>query len=183
MVLSRLPEAWVPQPEARRRGDSWGKRMLAQDPERRGWIPPARAGLQALRRQDRLLPQPQPRLPAWARRCPPTGVSTRWRGLGPGPRARALSPALPPPSPLSKPPAPTRQGTSASSRGATQDGHTTQRTGAASRGARGSARVRPGRSQGGRGRAPVPKRGDLPRGEPPAPLSAVRAHGARRPPR
>lgn len=183
MVLSRLPEAWVSQPEARRRGDSWGKGMLAQDPERRGWIPPARAGLQALRRQDRLLPQPQPRLPAWARRCPPTGVSTRWRGLGPGPRARALSPALPPPSPLSKPPAPTRQGTSASSRGATQDGHTTQRTGAASRGARGSARVRPGRSQGGRGRAPVPKRGDLPRGEPPAPLSAVRAHGARRPPR
>lgn len=64
-------------PLGRRRGDSWGKGLRAQDPKRRRWIPPLRTGLKALRREDRLLPQPQPWLPAWALPCPPTGVSTR----------------------------------------------------------------------------------------------------------
>lgn len=173
MVLSRLIEAWGSQ-EVRRQ---LGKGNAAGDPKRRRLISPLPLGLTALRREDRLLPQPQPWLPDWALRCPPTGVSTQ-ASLGPGPCPQH---SPPPPRLLSIPPAPHR----ARHLHCLPRRHPRHSNNKTFKGqepppvrARGSARVRARRAE----NAPQSQRTEISLVRAHAHLSAFRAHGDQMPP-
>lgn len=173
-VLSRLPEAWATPQEVRRQlgegNASSGPQEETMDPTTQGW---SQGG-----KERRPVPTTTSAVASWLGSALSSNRCFNAAGLGPRPWARALSPALAPPLPLSKPPTPTRPGTSASSQGATQDGQTTQSTRAASRGARGSARARAWRAED----APLSRpAGVAPLGAH-AHLPARRAHGGQRPP-
>lgn len=103
---------------SRRWGDRWGDEMPAQNPKRRLTLPSWDWSQGSKERRLTRAPS-QPWLPDSSMRWPPTGVckASLWPGL---------VPCIPPPLPLSTPPASTRLGTTASS-GATKDDQITQR--------------------------------------------------------